>query len=178
MSKREYSSYPFLYDDVNDLRCDFEILTDEISSQIGLLISFVDNEDIKQELRFIAEMVYHINPSLRKPYEIKDSEFDQILAYTTTMNDEYRHIYVDFVLPLGNSAASQSHVIRNKFKAVTRLLHRHKENGNEVDPRLDDITNLLSQYFFYLALKINYLSNVEEVKFVSRSYKSRFNKKN
>lgn len=43
MSK--FLAYPFLYDEAADLNCDFEILTDEISSMIGLLRSLPDDED-------------------------------------------------------------------------------------------------------------------------------------
>ncbi|MDO7205237.1 hypothetical protein Q5M85_14955 [Paraclostridium bifermentans] len=46
MSK--YLAYPFLYDKSDDLRCDYEIFTDEISSTIGLLRAFIVDENLKK----------------------------------------------------------------------------------------------------------------------------------
>ncbi|MCU9807626.1 hypothetical protein LEQ06_05255 [Paraclostridium sp. AKS46] len=63
MSK--YLAYPFLYDKSDDLRCDYEIFTDEISSTIGLLRAFIVDENLKKELSEINELVYHMNASLR-----------------------------------------------------------------------------------------------------------------
>ena len=40
----------------------------------------------------------------------------------------------------------------------------------KIDPRLYDVVNLLSGYFFMLALYLNQLENGEEVPFVSRNY--------
>ena len=40
-----YEAYPFLAAQYDDLRCDFDISTDQLSSLIGLLSSFTpDNE--------------------------------------------------------------------------------------------------------------------------------------
>jgi hypothetical protein len=78
MSK--YLAYCFLYDDAADLRCDFEILTDEISSMIGLLRSLLDDADraadpeLADVLREINELMYHINPSLRKGTMVTDTK--------------------------------------------------------------------------------------------------------
>lgn len=40
----KYLSYCFLYDDPGDLRCDFEIASDELASMMGLLRSLIDDE--------------------------------------------------------------------------------------------------------------------------------------
>lgn len=42
--------------------------------------------------------------------------------------------------------------------------------GKKIDPQLYDVVNLLSGYFFMLALYLNQLENGEEVPFVSRNY--------
>jgi hypothetical protein len=44
------------------------------------------------------------------------------------------------------------------------------ENDNQVPNLLLDIANLLSGYYFSLALKLNKLADVEETPFVSRNY--------
>ncbi|MGL5694110.1 MAG: ATP:cob(I)alamin adenosyltransferase [Peptostreptococcaceae bacterium] len=169
MSK--YLAYPFLYDNSNDLRCDYEILTDEISSLVGLLRAFVKEESLKEELTKINDLVYHMNASLRTKVSVTKEELLWLEDRTNTYQEEIKDRVDKFVVPQGCIAASYSHVIRTKFKALVRLLHRHREQGNAVDEILFDFANLFSGYFFILALKLNKNENVDEVEFVSRNYK-------
>ncbi|HCC38114.1 MAG TPA: ATP--cob(I)alamin adenosyltransferase, partial [Treponema sp.] len=80
MSK--YLAYSFLYDDAADLKCDFEILTDEISSMIGLARSLLDDNDknaapeLADDLQKINELMYHINPSLRTKVTVTAEELE------------------------------------------------------------------------------------------------------
>lgn len=169
MSK--YLAYPFLYDDGEDLRCDFEIFTDEISSTIGLLRALVKDEALREELTKMNEIMYHINPSLRTMVTVTDEELSWIETITKAHREEIKDRVDKFVLPQGSSSASLAHIIRSKCKALVRLLHRHKERGNNVDAILFDFANLFSGYFFILAIKLNKIENVDEIEFVSRNYK-------
>lgn len=110
-----YEAYPFLCDAGEDLRCDFELLTDEMASRTGLLRAQVKDEALKAELLWVCELIYHMNPTLR-----------------------------------------------------TRLTVTEEECA-----RLLDLANLLSGYFFYLALHLNEAEGVEEVPYVSRNYPAR-----
>ena len=103
-----YEAYPFLCDAGEDLRCDFELLTDEMTSRTGLLRSLVKDEELKAELLWVCELIY-----------------------------------------------------------------RWVEKGHEVPDRLLDLANLLSGYFFYLALHLNEVEGVDEVPYVSRNYPAR-----
>lgn len=169
MSK--YLAYPFLYDESDDLRCDFEILTDEISSMIGLLRSYLKDEELRCELSKVNELMYHLNPSLRTKTTVTKEELlwlDEVsLKHTEYVKDRFNK----FVLPQGCTESCQCHVIRSKCKSLVRLLSRHKEKGNKVDDILFDFTNLFSGYFFMLALKLNKDNGVEETEFISRNYK-------
>lgn len=169
MSK--YLAYPFLYDDPSDLRCDFEIFTDEISSTIGLLRAFVDDKSLKYELSKINELVYHMNASLRTFVSITEDELKWIESRTVFYKSEIEGRINKFVIPEGCICASYAHIIRTKFKALVRLLYRYKEQGNEVDELLFDFANLLSGYFFTLALKFNKDEEIKETEFISRNYK-------
>ena len=166
-----YKAYPFLYDKPNDLRCDFEILTDEITSYIGLMKSFVEDEVISKELETLGTLMYHVNPALRMKTEITAEEMDWLFDRCKVYTEELRNKFDKFVLPQGSTSASYGHVVRTKCKSLVRLLHRHRENGNDVDGMLFDFANLSSQYFFLLSLKLNDIEGVEEIEFVSRSYK-------
>lgn len=165
-----YCAYPFLYDDPEDLRCDYEIFTDEITSSIGLLRAHISDLSLRDDLSKIAELVYHMNSSLRTKTCVYKSELDWLHHRCLIYHECTNHNYKRFVLPQGTIAAAHSHIIRSKCKMLVRLMHRYEEKGNIVDPLLYDFANLLSEYFFLLALKLNAMENEKELEFISRSY--------
>jgi cob(I)alamin adenosyltransferase len=176
----KYLSYCFLYEDPADLRCDFEIASDEISGMIGLLRSLVAGEGLRSDLTRLNELMYHINPSLRTKTAVTGEELDWLAGKVRDMQEEIRESFdraapsrgkkPRFVIPQGCTAAAYSHVIRNKCKSLVRLLYRHKQQGNPVEDLLFDFINLYSGYFYSLALKLNQDAGVEETEFTSRVY--------
>ena len=176
MSK--YLSYTFLYDDAADLKCDFEIMTDEISSMIGLLRSLLDDEDktadpgLTEDLCKINELMYHINPSLRTCVEVTAEELEWLHRKTQTLQKalEEGSGSMGFFIPQGCTQASYSHVIRSKCKTLVRLLSRYKQQGNMADEILFDFVNLYSGYFYFLALWFNKIHKEKERPFKSRVY--------
>lgn len=175
MNKKKYKSkfeaYPFLNDDSDDLRCDFEILTDEIASHIGLLRSLVKDDGIRKELSTICELVYHVNPSLRTFVSVTEDELDWLEESTNKLYEEVKDRCEKFALPQGCESAGHAHILRVKCKALVRMLYRYNEQGNDVPDILYDFTNLLSGYFFNLALKLNELNGIDEIEFKTRNYK-------
>jgi ATP:cob(I)alamin adenosyltransferase len=175
----KYLSYSFLYDPPEDLRCDFEILTDEIASMTGFLRSLTDDGAIREDLCKLNELIYHVNPTLRTRTAITAEELEWLHARIENMQAEIRDSFdatigknaLRFVVPQGCSAAAYSHIIRNKCKAAVRLLYRHQQQGSRVDDIVFDFMNLCSGYFFSLALKLNKDQGVEEKEFSSRVYK-------
>ncbi len=165
-----YEAYPFLSDEANDLRCDFELLTDEIASQIGLLRSKVKDLNLKDELLWLDELVYHINPSLRTSLKITKQEEEKLKKITQDLKNNYSSQVSKFVIPQGSENAMLAHLLRVQFKKLVRLIYRYLDQGNEVSPRLIDIANILSGYFFYLALKLNDDEGIKEIEFNSRNY--------
>ncbi len=169
--RSKYEAYPFLSDAPDDLRCDFEIFTDEITSHIGLLQSLVKDENIKNELLTIGELVYHINPSLRTFVSVTEDELNWLEGCTNRIKNEVKGRCEKFVLPQGCESASHAHILRAKSKALVRMLYRYNYSGNEVSNILFDFANLLSGYFFNLALKLNALNGIDEIEYISRNYK-------
>lgn len=169
--RSKYEAYPFLSDDAEDLRCDFEILTDELTSHIGLLRSLVKDEILKDELLKIGDLVYHINPSIRTFVSVTEEELNWLKQCTDRLYDQVKDRCDRFVLPQGCESAAQAHILRSKFKALVRLLYRHSYGGNKVPDILFDFANLLSGYFFNLALKLNKINGVYEIEFISKNYK-------
>jgi ATP:cob(I)alamin adenosyltransferase len=176
----KYLSYCFLYDDPEDLRCDFEILSDEIASLIGLLRSLTGDEVIRDELCKLNELMYHINPALRTKTAVTEEELEWLHRRVEEIQAEVRDSFDSaaskrgnaprFVIPQGCTAASFSHIIRNKCKTLVRLLYRHQQQGNTVDDIIFDFINLYSGYFYSLALKLNKDNDVTETEFISRVY--------
>jgi cob(I)alamin adenosyltransferase len=189
----KYLSYTFLYEDSGDLRCDFEIFTDEISSMIGLLRSLVKDESLRDDLTRANGLMYHINPSLRTRVAVTGEELAWLDGKTEALRAELQGGSAErggaspagggprpensgpakgprFVLPQGCAAASLAHVIRNRCKALVRLLSRHRQQGHKTEEILFDFINLFSGYFFFLALKLNRDSGIEELEFKSRVY--------
>ena len=171
MYRSKFEAYTFLSDAPDDLRCDFEVLTDEISSMTGLLRSVVEDKDLQDDLLFVARLVYHINPSLRTKVTVTPEELSKLHDMAKELESQAGETHKQFLLPVGNHAASLSHVLRAKSKMVVRMLYRHNHQGNAVDDILYDFTNLLSGYFFLLAIRLNALGGVAEIPFTSRNYK-------
>jgi ATP:cob(I)alamin adenosyltransferase len=174
----KHLAYTFLYEDAADLRCDFEILSDEIASMIGLVRSLVNDQGTRDELVKINELMYHINPSLRTKVTVTNDELRWLEERTEQLKRETRDSLNGFpgaskpvfVIPQGCTSAAHSHIIRNKCKALVRLLSRYQQQGNNVADLLFDFINLYSGYFYYLALKLNKDEGVQETRFVSRVY--------
>lgn len=92
--------YPFLYDESKDLRCDFEILTDEISSMIGLLTTLVNDNHLKNNLSKMNEIMYHINPSIRTKTTVTKEELEWLEEKFSIIQNEVRYRFNKFVLAL------------------------------------------------------------------------------
>lgn len=163
-----YEAYPFLCDADDDLRCDFELLTDELASGAGLLRSQITEQTLADELLWVCELIYHMNPSLRTFFSVTEEETARLAAAVERMQAESG--VHGFVLPCGCQSACTAHLLRVKAKCLVRLLYRYLQRGKEVPNRLFDLANLLSGYFFSLALKLNVLSGVEECVYRSRNY--------
>lgn len=204
--KSPYEAYPFLSDDSDDLRCDFELLTDDMSSRVGLLrahvaeyekthgikiagsgvsvkartedsgtpaspaASAVSDVCLYDELGWIAEMLYHLNPSLRTSFKITEEECTRLKNATYALRDRTSGRCKRFVVPIGGVLGSEAHVLRVQGKSLVRLVYRNIENGVKVPDALVDFANLVSGYFFFLALYLNDVEGVEEIPFESRNY--------
>jgi cob(I)alamin adenosyltransferase len=174
--RKEYLAYTFLYEDTGDLRCDFEILTDEISGMTGFLRSLIDDSPLRQELSTVNELMYHLNPSLRTRVTVTEAELDWL--YARTMEHKVQSEPAEkttsgkqrFVLPQGCRPAAYSHILRNRCKVLVRLLSRYRQQGHEVDDLVFDFANLFSGYFYFLALALNKSMGITETEFISRVY--------
>ena len=163
-----YEAYPFLSDEGDDLRCDFELLTDEMASMTGLLRAQAADGDLRAELLWVCELIYHINPTLRTRLTVTEAEAARLAAAVERLQAETSTR--GFVLPQGCVPSCTAHLLRVKGKCLVRLLYRHIRQGHDVPELLVDVCNLLSGYFFLLALRLNALDGTAEMPYVSRNY--------
>lgn len=164
-----YEAYPFLADADDDLRCDFEILTDRMSSMTGLIASLCPER--REELMKIDELIYHANPTLRTFLSITPEEIDWMKNLVEELNEETKELCQRFVVPAGTPRACVAHVLRTDGKKLVRMLYRYAQRGGKVEDALLDFANLVSGYFFMLALWLNHEDGFEEIEFVSRNYR-------
>lgn len=163
-----YEAYPFLSDSSDNLCCDFELLTDEMASAVGLLRTRVTDKALSDELIWVCGLIYDINPTLRTRLTVTTEEVSRLATAVERLQGESS--VHGFVLPQGCEAACTAHLLRVKGKCLVRLLYRYMQQNHEVPPMLVDVCNLLSGYFFLLALKLNALEGVAEKAYVSRNY--------
>lgn len=170
MYRSPYEAYPFLADDDEDLRCDFEIATDRLASLTGLLRAKCPEEALREELRQVEELIYHLNPTLRTFFSVHEEETAFLLERLDFYRETTKDLINRFVLPCGSERASVAHMLRSDGKALVRLLYRYIQRGGTVDHQTMDFCNILSGYFFFLALYLNQLDGVEELPYESRNY--------
>lgn len=164
-----YEAYPFLSDSGDDLRCDFEILTDKMSSMTGLLASLCPER--REEILKVDELIYHFNPSLRTHFAIEEDEVNWLLSTIKELENQVKDRFERFVLPAGSTRGSYAHVLRVEGKQLVRTLYKAREKGIEFKDELIDFASLISGYFFMLALWLNKIDGIDEKEFVSRNYK-------
>ena len=165
-----YEAYPFLCDNSENLCCDFELLTDEIASRTGLLRAQIRDEKLRAELLWLCELIYHMNPALRTRLTVTEEETTRLKDAINRLQTQSGDRCGRFVLTQGCEAACTAHVLRVQCKSLVRLLYRHCEQGHPVPDMLFDLANLLSGYFFYLALRLNELNGIDEIAYISRNY--------
>ena len=157
-----YCAYSFL-DEVSS-QCDYEIATDRLASFLGLAMHYIKHID-KEDLLFLCETIYHANGSIRGKNAIDEERFKIVEA----LYKKYEVLYKEFYLPVGCIGASYLHVLRSECKNIVRWIVKIQKE-KEVDKKIYELFNLLSNLFFVMALYENKNENTEELIFQSLSY--------
>jgi len=163
--RRNVMAYPFLKEE--SLKCDYEIMTDTLSSMLG--VCEATSKHIT-EFQKLVELTYHMNGSIRAKMALSEED----LEFMISVHDKYLELVKDrtqkFVLPRGCLAASHMHVARAKAKEVARLMYKIYRTEQPVSPILLDYVNILSNALFYMAMYENMMEGIDEVEFISKSY--------
>lgn len=142
---------------------------DELSAHIGLLIAQLPEGHEKEVLLRIQNNLFNVCTNLAT-----DQEETPLYpsAYLPEGETEFLECEVDqimkelpeaqgFILPGGTSEAAQSHVCRTICRRTERRIVALAEIAI-VSPEIQGYINRLSDYFFVLAKKLNFLAGKSE----------------
>lgn len=165
--------YPFIHETAS--LCDFEVVTDEWCTLIGMAFSATpaDLADIAEDLAHIQPLAFHVNGSIRGKLAIEEADVQWVLQRMQHYRQALGEREYVFVLPRGTAPVPQLHQARSAAKKAIRAMVRVAQEGREVPEVLPRICNALCNLFFLMTLTVNMRRGLEEVPFVSKSYKAR-----
>lgn len=162
--------------DEEGLLCDYEVLTDGISSYFGLALAIGRErgypEDICSILEWLTEAILHVNGSLRGKLAICEEDLRKL--YEAYYFYKYRIDNNGFTLPTGSYFSCIINILRYKTKELVRMLNRIHKEEEEVPDILFSFTNLLANFLYVLSLYINKLDGIDNKPFISRSYNIKY----
>ena len=142
---------------------------DELSSQLGVLAAMLPDGDDKAMIERIQNCLFNVctnlatdqdqtplYPSAHLPVgeiEHMEQEVDQIMAMLPERQG--------FILPGGTIAAAQTHVCRTVCRRAERRIVALSEEAT-ISPEVLQYINRLSDYFFVLAKKLNFIVGKSE----------------
>ena len=154
---------------------------DELNAHIGMLASLVgtanrltahEAQSLAVELTTIQKHLFHIGTALSASSACH--EIASAVGWLERDIDRMQSVAPEvdtFVLPGGCAAAAESHVCRTICRRVERgivaLSAQHttgKATTLTTDPIIEQYANRLSDYFFALALYLNFIEGVAEKK--------------
>lgn len=161
--------YPFIYE--QSPVCDFEIIADELCSRVGLLLTMEIPELVREVLTHLQPNIYHLNGSVRGKLAIDETELERLTADYHRLRERLSGGFAGFVLPGGHPVSAQLHLCRCQAKKVVRALVAIEHAGKKSPaPILYRYANLMANVMYALASYTNWIHQVQETEFVSKSY--------
>lgn len=151
----------------SDIRINSYGTVDELNSFVGLLATYVEEQDTTELLAEMQNVLFNIGCNLAMgenfKKEIKESVVaDVLIEHVEKAIDRMQAVIPElksFVIPGGSRSASIAHVCRTVCRRAERLIIALDETS-EVDKNLMAYVTRLSDYFFVLS---RYLNNIEKV---------------
>jgi cob(I)alamin adenosyltransferase len=138
---------------------------DELSSFIGLAISKIKHEEIKNNLIEIQKIIYfagaEIADTKNQTRIIKEEHLEELEKITDAYSSKIEPLK-HFILPGGSEASSLIHVCRAVCRRLERSLVRLNKK-DRLNPVLLKYFNRLSSFLFVLALYINKIEGYREL---------------
>jgi len=152
-----------------DARIEAYGTVDELSSQLGLLISFLKEEHDKAFLIGIQRNLFTIGSYLatdktKTPvapsFTLDPAEVEHVEKEIDTLLENIPQ-QTSFILPGGSHEAALAHVCRTVCRRTERRVFALNEK-TELDPTVMIYLNRMSDYLFVLARKLNFVDGIRE----------------
>lgn len=138
---------------------------DELNSFVGLLLTYLTDEEDRQQIIRIQNDLFAVGCELatidRTPRHAVTPEAVSELEQAIDQADALYGGWRGFVLPGGSRGAAIAHVCRTVCRRLERRIYAIDDNI-PVDPLLCQYINRLSDYFFILSKKINKIAGIDE----------------
>ena len=140
---------------------------DELNAHVGLLLTYVSENQDRECLISIQNRLFVVGAQLATeapnvPSSVITDDDVTNLENNIDKASEGLPKWRGFTLPGGCREAAQAHVCRTVCRrAERRILTLNSEE--KVDPQLLKYINRLSDYFYVLALRLNFLHGTEEI---------------
>lgn len=154
----------------NHIRIEAYGTVDELNAQIGVLATYLSDEKDLTVIRRIQNDLFVLGGYLATDQSVMS------LSQTLALNEEdvefLEHIidreegvlppWKGFILPGGTRAAAVAHVCRTVCRRTERCILALAET-TEIDRVIIEYVNRLSDYFYVLARKLNFMAGVDEI---------------
>lgn len=155
----------------SDIRIEAFGTIDELNSYIGLVIDYLKDDIIINELKEIQDRLFTIGSSLATDMKsgLKQKLPDLLetdILYLEKHIDKMQNILPvmkHFILPGGHVLVSTIHIARCVCRRAERCCVAIQQNNEIVDPIILKYLNRLSDYLFMLARYTAHLLKVSEV---------------
>lgn len=142
---------------------------DELNAQVGLLLTYIQEDTDRECLIAVQNNLFVIGAqlatepdSLHQPSCVITPDDVTSLEQSIDRASEGLPAWRGFTLPGGCRAAALAHVCRTVCRrAERRILTLHAEEP--VSPELLAYVNRLSDYFYVLALHLNFFQGTDEI---------------
>lgn len=159
-------------------KCDLRVVAsgdlDELNAHVGMLDSLVNDSELHSQLVDIQTLLFHAGTWLsaqssngmlcvsHESTEVSAEDIEKIELWIDKLQRETPQPHT-FVLPGGTVPSSQSHVCRAVARRAERSIVAMSKHVF-VAPYILRLVNRLSDYFFAVSLKLNFISHKEEKK--------------
>lgn len=145
---------------------------DELNSFLGMLISLMEDGDDRSLLQYVQHKLFSVGSYLATDQTQTDLKMESRISDETVERLEKAIDRLDgllpplqaFVLPGGSREASVCHICRTVCRRTERrILDLEEREGCQVDEKVKQFVNRLSDYLFVLSRKLNDLTHHNEI---------------
>ncbi len=155
----------------DDLRIEAYGTLDELNSHIGLLIAYLNEDEIIGKLSTIQSLLFNLGSHLAAESDDHPSLPELTEAYVTDLEVAIDHYETElepmksFILPGGSVAVAQAHVCRTVARRAERRIIGAGIEHKNID-LIVKIMNRLSDFLFVLSRLIAKRAGIDDVPWV------------